>query len=124
MSSGKKTKHISSRYFFITDKIARGQVDVKYRPAEKMRCDVLNKPKQGASHRLDRSHLMNVPIEYDDNMEHRNTNTALLDKGTNDAIVIPPLTRQQPEDVPKLVCRSVLRDSLRKVKCDLNTAQR
>ena len=36
MSSGKKTKHISSRFFFITDKVAPGEVDVEYCPTEKM----------------------------------------------------------------------------------------
>ena len=36
LSSGKKTKHISSRFFFITDKIALGEVDVEYYPTEKM----------------------------------------------------------------------------------------
>ena len=66
MSSGKKTKHISSRFFFITDKIARGEVNVEYCPTEKIWHDILNKPKQGASFRLDRSHLMNVPVKYDE----------------------------------------------------------
>ena len=47
MSLGKKNKHVSSRFFFITDKIARGEVDVEYCPAEKMWCDVLNKPNHG-----------------------------------------------------------------------------
>jgi len=65
MSLGKKTKHISSRFFFITDKIARGKFDVEYCPAEKMWCHILNKPKQGASYRLNRNHIMNVPVYYD-----------------------------------------------------------
>ena len=95
LSSGKKTKHISSRFFFITDKVARGEVDVEYCPAEKMWCDILNKPKQGASYRLDRSYLMNVPIEYDDDVERRLTHPALLDKGDDDDVTIPPLDQKQ-----------------------------
>ena len=118
MSSGKKTKHISSRFFFITDKVARGEVDVEYCPTEKMWCDILNKPKQGASYRLDRSHLMNVPIEYDDDVERRLTHPALLDKGDDDDVIIPPLDQKPPTAVPEPVRRSVLRDSLKKVTWD------
>ena len=61
ISSGKKAKHISSPFFFITDKISKGGVDVEYCPTGKMWCDIVKKPKQGAPYRLDRSHLMNVP---------------------------------------------------------------
>ena len=49
-----------------------------------MWCDILNKPKQGASYRLNRSHLMNVPVEYDDDVERRLTHLALLNKGDDD----------------------------------------
>ena len=73
-----------------------------------MWCDILNKPTQGASYRLDRSHLMNVPIEYDNDVERRLTHPALLDKGDD----------EQPKAVPEPVRRSVLRDSLKRVKWD------
>ena len=43
-----------------------------------MWADVLNKPKQGRPFRLDRSHLMNVPIDYDDEMERAKTHPELL----------------------------------------------
>ena len=76
-----------------------------------MWCIVSNKPKHEARYRLDRSHLMNIPIKYDDGIEHRNTHPALLDKGNNDTVMIPPLTQKQPEAVPKPVCRGVSRDS-------------
>ena len=83
-----------------------------------MWCDILNKPKQGASYRLDRSHLMNVPIEYDDDVERRLTHPALLDKGDDDDVIIPPLDQKQRKAVPEPVRRSVLRDSLKRVKWD------
>ena len=51
---------------------------MEYYPTEIMWSDVSNKPNQGGSYRLDRSHLMNVPIEYDDDVECRNTHPALL----------------------------------------------
>ena len=78
MSSSKRTKHIHARYFFITDRVEEGEVDIQYCPTEMMWADVLTKPKQGKSFRLDRSHLMNVPIDYDDNVERRNTHPQLL----------------------------------------------
>ena len=78
----------------------------------------MNKPKQGASYRLDRSHLMNVPVEYDDDVERRLTHPALLDKGDDDDVIIPPLDQKQQKAVPKPVRRSVLRDSLKRVKWD------
>ena len=76
-----------------------------------MWCDALNKskPKQGGSYILDRIHLMNVPIEYDNDVEHRNIHQELLHKGDDDVIVIPPLSQKQLEAIPKLVHRSVLK---------------
>ena len=83
-----------------------------------MWCDILNKPKQGASYRLDRSHLMNVLIEYDDDVERRLTHPALLDKGDDDDVIIPPLAQKQQKAVPEPVRRSVLRDSLKRIEWD------
>ena len=68
-SSSKQTKHIKCRYFFIRDKIANGNLEVIYCLTEMMRANVLTKPKQGGPFCLDRSHLMNIPINYDDNIE-------------------------------------------------------
>jgi hypothetical protein len=71
--SSKKTKHIKARYFFIEDKIEKGEVEFWYCPTKKMWSDVLNKPKQGAPFRKDRAMLMGVPEEYDDNVEYCRT---------------------------------------------------
>ena len=73
ISSGKKTNHLSSSFFFITENIAKGEVYVNYCPTEKMWCDLLNKPNQRAPYRLDCSHLMNVPLYYDDKIDHKAT---------------------------------------------------
>ena len=45
-------------------------------------------------------------------------NAALLDKGDDDDVIVPPLDQKQPKAVPKPVRRSVLRDSLKRVKWD------
>ena len=41
LSSGKKTKHINIRYFFITDRIGNGELTVEYCPTDKMVADFL-----------------------------------------------------------------------------------
>ena len=81
LSSSKRTKHIHARYFFIADKVATGEVEIQYCPTEMMWADVLNKPKQGKGFRLDRSHLMNVPVDYDDEVERKATHPGLLPVG-------------------------------------------
>lgn len=47
-SSGKKTRHVKIRYFFITDNIKRDNVWVEYCPTEDMVVDCSNKPLQGS----------------------------------------------------------------------------
>jgi hypothetical protein len=79
LSSTKRTRHMHARYFLIRDYIDRGEIDVLHCPTERMWADVLNKPKQGASFRKDRAALMNVPVDYDDNVERARTPTKLLE---------------------------------------------
>ncbi len=43
-----------------------------------MWADVLTRPKQGGPFCLERSHLMNVPINYDDDAEHLKAHPFLL----------------------------------------------
>ena len=78
LSSSKRTKHIKARYFFIKDKIESGEVSVEYCPTEMMWADVLNKPKSGRPFRLDRSYLMNVPVDFDNTAELLRTHDDLL----------------------------------------------
>ena len=40
--------------------------------------NVLNKPEQSVKFRLDRAELMNVPVDYDDDVERRRTHPKLL----------------------------------------------
>jgi len=54
-----------------------GDVNVLHQPSEKM-SDMLKKPKQGLGFRRDRSCLMNVSKDYDDNMELKHTSQELF----------------------------------------------
>ena len=46
-SSGKRTKHINVRYFFITDRINNKELHIEYCPTDKMIADYFTKPLQG-----------------------------------------------------------------------------
>ncbi len=47
LSSSKRTKHINVRYFFITDRISKGEVQVEWCPTKQMVADFMTKPLQG-----------------------------------------------------------------------------
>jgi hypothetical protein len=47
-SSSKRTKHINVRYFFITDRISKGEVRVEWCPTNEMIADFMTKPLQGS----------------------------------------------------------------------------
>lgn len=68
-SSGKKTRHIEIRYYFITDQIKRGNVSVKYCPTEQMLADFFTKPLQGSQFRKLRKLLMNLPDDANDSLQ-------------------------------------------------------
>jgi hypothetical protein len=66
-SSSKRTRHINIRYFFVTDRINKGDMIIEYCPTGKMLSDVLTKPLQGAAFRRFRSLLLNLPNELSNN---------------------------------------------------------
>ena len=47
-SCGKKSRHIDIRYFFMKDRIEKGEFKVKYCPTELMIADFFSKPLQGS----------------------------------------------------------------------------
>eukprot|EP00804_Cyclotella_cryptica_P021176 CCRYP_001489-RA/>CCRYP_001489-RA protein AED:0.41 eAED:0.35 QI:0/-1/0/1/-1/1/1/0/615 len=118
-SSSKRTKHIKSRYFFVKDRIEQGELEVQHMPTEKMWSDILTKPKQGKAFREMRGMLMNVPEEYDDEVERRNTSSYLLPTDephekhpTKMTVQDSSMNLQQPMSVLRH-CRSVLKDENR-----------
>jgi hypothetical protein len=63
-SSGKRTKHINIRYFFITDRISKNELSVVWCPTGNMIGDYATKPLQGAVFKKFRDLIMGVvPIE-------------------------------------------------------------
>ena len=68
-SSSKRTKHINVRYFFVKDRIDKGEVALQHCPTEEMWADMNTKPRQGRAWCLFRSKLMGVDEEYNDDLE-------------------------------------------------------
>ncbi|MGL6130278.1 MAG: Ty1/Copia family ribonuclease HI, partial [Fusobacteriaceae bacterium] len=59
-SSGKRTKHINVRYFFITDRIQKGEMRVEWCPTQDMVADFMSKPLQGAMFKKFRDIIMGI----------------------------------------------------------------
>ena len=63
-SSGKRTRHINIRYFFITDRINTQEVRVSYCPTADMFADFFTKPLQGSLFRRLRDFILNLNVNY------------------------------------------------------------
>jgi Reverse transcriptase (RNA-dependent DNA polymerase) len=59
-SSTKRTRHINVRYYFVTDRINKGDMVVEYCPTADMISDILTKPLQGSPFRKLRALLLNL----------------------------------------------------------------
>ena len=64
--SSKRTKHTKAHFYFVKDKVEDGDVVVKHMPTEEMWIDVNTKPKIGKPYRIDRSMIMNCPVDVPD----------------------------------------------------------
>jgi hypothetical protein len=60
-SSGKRTRHLNVRYYFVTDKIKKGEVKVAYCPTRDMLGDFFTKPLQGSIFVNMRAKILNLP---------------------------------------------------------------
>ena len=59
-SSGKRTRHINIRYFFVKDRIDKGEVRVEYCPTKRMIADYFTKPLQGTQFQVMRDLILNI----------------------------------------------------------------
>jgi hypothetical protein len=91
-SSGKKTKHIKAKFFFIKDHIDLGDLQVVDCPAEEMWADVLTKPLQGMGFKRMRAELMNCSVNYEEDECKNTTSTTKLLSGRG---LIPTRTSQE-----------------------------
>eukprot|EP00804_Cyclotella_cryptica_P018945 CCRYP_006453-RA/>CCRYP_006453-RA protein AED:0.59 eAED:0.59 QI:0/0/0/1/0/0/2/0/207 len=108
-----------TRYFFVKDRIEQGELEVQHMPTDKMWSNILTKPKQGKTFREMRGMLINVPEEYDDEVERRHTPSYLLP--TDEPVENHPNKMTHPTNSMSPVqpmsilrhCRSVLKDENR-----------
>ncbi len=59
-SSGKRTRHIDIRYFFITDKLQTENIEIEYCSTDVMLADFFTKALQGKKFKLFRKKIMNL----------------------------------------------------------------
>ena len=59
-SSGKKTRHIIIRYFFVTDRLKKGDARIVYCPTDMLIADFYTKPLQGKQFRIFRNLILNL----------------------------------------------------------------
>jgi hypothetical protein len=71
-SSSKRTKHINIRYFFITDRIANGDLSIEWCPTLDMIGDYMTKPLQGALFCKFRDLIMGV-VPVQDRLKGKST---------------------------------------------------
>ena len=69
-SSGKRTRHMNIRYFFITDRIKHDNLSVEHCPTDEMTGDFFTKPLSGVKFRKFRRQVLNLsatvlPAEID-----------------------------------------------------------
>jgi hypothetical protein len=79
-SSTPRTKHTKAHSSLAKDKYDQGDIEFEKCYITNMWVDMNTKPKQGTPFRKDRSTTMNVPEDYDGDIEKANTHPLLLPK--------------------------------------------
>jgi hypothetical protein len=69
--------------------VAQGDLSIQHMGTKTMWADVNTKPVQGLLFRKFRHEMMGVPVEYDDDVERRNTHPMLMPKIENERLTIP-----------------------------------
>jgi hypothetical protein len=59
-SSGRRTRHINIRYFFVADRVKSGEVSIDYCPTGSMTGDFFTKPLQGVLFQKFRAEVLNL----------------------------------------------------------------
>ena len=70
-SSSKRTRHINIRYFFVTDRINAGELEIQYCPTGYMIADFFTKALQGTAFKSFRNIIMNTDHVSDRFHDHR-----------------------------------------------------
>ena len=90
-SSGKRTRHIAIRYFFIADRVANKELRVEYCPTGDMVADFFTKLLQGSLFRRLRDIILNIdsgPSTSTKSRYHRSVLNEFTDGGQTWAQVV------------------------------------
>jgi hypothetical protein len=85
-SSGKRTRHINIRYFFVKDRVKNGELRIEHCPTEDMWADYFTKPLQGLLFYKLRDWIMNVSP----NSKYHSGTRSVLDPKVADPKVADP----------------------------------
>ena len=61
-SAGKRSRHLDIRYFYITDHIEKGDINIKFCPTDAMTGDYMSKPTHGKKFHKFKKEIMNMHI--------------------------------------------------------------
>ena len=105
-SSGKKTRHIEIRYYFITDHVKCNNIRLAYCPTEAMVSDFYTKPLQGSQFRKFRDFILN--IDHDERLvgPQECAGTSGTSSATTESQVEPDGSSVCPEPAPSSSPRS------------------
>ena len=70
-SVGKRSRHINIRYFFIKDRVERGEATIEYRPTDEMTADFFTKPLQGQKFKKFRDRILGMESDSQDQSSGR-----------------------------------------------------
>ena len=96
--SSKRTKHINIRYFFITNRVAQGNVPLVWCPTGDMIRDFMTKPLQGALFRKFRYQIMGVIPAQDPGPGKANPGKASQGMLNNNSKKFGPSSRAAPQE--------------------------
>jgi hypothetical protein len=80
-SSGKCTRHINIRYYFITDRVNTKEVEIEWCPTKEMVADFMTKPLQGSHFRSLRDLIMGMTKVEKSKIPSKNTYTTTKKDG-------------------------------------------
>ena len=58
-SAGKRSRHLKIKYFFITDQVSNGKIEIEYCPTDDMTADFFTKPLHGSKFEKFKKEIMN-----------------------------------------------------------------
>lgn len=114
-SSGKLTRHINQRFFWIKDRVNKGEIQITHCPTQNMLADLMTKPLQGSQFKYLRNRILNIadpnPL-FTDSQECVGTRGQTSEsKGSEEDPEPLNLDDSQPQDLAECVARGLRHSS-------------